>query len=87
MADKIKEIHMRNVPDKWQRLLLHLQNAPETAVRIVFPTSRKAAYARDSMRKSMYNQEWYSLLVTVRGCDVYVINIDRVQKVRLIDGK
>ena len=85
MADNVKAIQMRSVPGKWQKLLMHLQNSPETAFRIVFPTSGKAAYARDSMRKALYiRNEWFSLLVTAQGCDVYVINTDRVQKVRII---
>lgn len=87
MSERVKVIKMRNVPDKWQRLLLHLQNAPEGAFRIVFDNPNKAGYARDRLRRSMELKEWYSLLITTQGCNVYVINTKLVQKVRLENEK
>lgn len=84
MAD-VKIIKIQKCPDKWMQLLLYLQNSPQTSFRIEFPTKEKAAYARDKMRRTLYSRdEWFSLLITAHGSDVYVINMNRVQKARVL---
>ena len=82
--DKI--IILGNVPHKWQRLLLHLQNAVPDTFRCVFPDVETA---RDAGRKMLMvirrRLTWFNMEICVRGCDVYVIKTDRVQKVVIRD--
>lgn len=72
---------------KWQRLLLYMQNKPHEAFIIKFDDVKDARAAMLRLRRAIdYNPSWYNLDMFQRGCNVYVIKPDKAQKVVIQDG-
>ena len=72
---------------RWQKLLLYMQNSPNVSFRIKLDDHDQANYAYQRLYKSMLNRPtWYNLVLCLRGCDIYVIKPDKAQKVVIQDG-
>lgn len=72
---------------RWQRLLLYMQNSPHTSFRMRFEDHDKARDTLQRLHKTMMNRpSWYDLVLCQRGCDIYVIKPDKAQKVVIQDG-
>ena len=72
---------------KWQKLLLYMQNKPHEAFIIKFDDAKEARIALLRLKRSIdYNPSWYNLDMFQRGCNVYVIKPDIAQKVVITDG-
>ena len=87
VADKkTQEISLKKVPHKWLKLMLHLQNSAQGVFRLVFPDVKAAKDAQHRMHNMMdAHPGWFQMLITQRGCDVYVIKNQCVQKVVIRD--
>ena len=72
---------------KWQRLLLYMQNSPNTLFRMKFNSHEKARDTYQRLHKAMLSRPtWYNLILCIRDCDVYVIKPDKAQKVVIHNG-
>jgi hypothetical protein len=72
---------------KWQKILLFMQNKPHEAFIIKFTDVKDARIAMMRLKRSMdYNPSWYNLDMFQRGCNIYVIKPDKAQKVVIQDG-
>ena len=72
---------------KWQRLLLYMQNSTNSSFRMKFNSHEEAKDAYQRMHKAMSSRPtWYNLILCIRDCDVYVIKPDKAQKVVIQDG-
>lgn len=67
---------------KWQKILLYMQNKPHEAFIIKFTDVKEARIALLRLKRSVaYNPSWYNLDMFQRGCNIYVIKPDNAQKV------
>ena len=67
---------------KWQMLLLYMQNSPNASFRMKFDNHDQARDTYQRLHKTMLNRPtWYNLIICIRDCDVYVIKPDKAQKV------
>ena len=83
----IKEINLNRTPDKWMKLMLHLQNAVPGVFQLIFPDAETARKAANRMSTAVdRHPTWFQMLVAQRGCSVYVIKTQHVQKVVIKDG-
>lgn len=85
MAQMIK---LGRTPGKYLRLMHHFQNGLPGAYHVMFSNAESARKASARMKNTMdRNPGWFSLVIIQRGCDVYVIKTQHVQKVVIDDGK
>lgn len=72
---------------KWQKLLLYMQNSPNTLFRIKFDNHDQASDTYNRLHKAMLSRpSWYNLILCERGCDIYVIKPDKARKVVITYG-
>ena len=80
-------IHLNNVPEKWVKLLLQLQNALPGAFQLVFPDAKTAQSASSRIRAAIDRYPvWFHMVICQRDRCVYVIKTQYVQKVMIRDG-
>lgn len=79
-------VNLARTPDKWLRLMLHFQNSIPTIFRITMPDKESAKFVRARLDHVQVRQPtWFNMLVILRGCDVFVVKLDRVQEVVIKD--
>lgn len=76
-------IDLIDIPDKWQKLMFHIANRPETVVRCSFIDAKTAGLGARRMMAARGNRlSWFrDLLITTRGADVYVVKVGKAKKV------
>ena len=76
-------IDLIDIPDKWQKLLLHIANTPETVVRCSFIDAKTAGLAaRRLVAARGSRSSWFrDLLITAKGGEVYVVKVGKAKKV------
>lgn len=83
---EVRHVNMAKVPEKWQKLMLWFQNTPGAVFRCTFPdrqTAKKHVHAMESVINR--HPSWFTLLVSLRGNDIYVIRTEKAQKVVILD--
>jgi hypothetical protein len=81
-------VNLGRTPEKWLKLMLHLQNSMPSTFRLVFPDEASASNAGSKLIRVIQRQPtWFDVVITRRGCDVYVIKTQDVQKVVIVDEK
>lgn len=77
---------MNRTPDKWLKLMLHMRNAPPAIHHCIFPNADASQGAANRMRNVARNHPtWCPMTIIQRGCDVWVIKEEFVQKVVIND--
>ena len=72
---------------KWQRLLLMIQNSPHASFRIAFKDNEEARTVLQKLYRAIWDRpSWFNLVLCQRGCDIYIIKPDKAQKVVILDG-
>ena len=72
---------------KWQRLLLYMQNSPSATFVIEYDDYEQAKVAMHRMyRAILHNPTWYDLTIIQRKCTLYIIKPGKAQKVVILDG-
>lgn len=80
----VEVISLSNVPEKWLKLMLHLQNSSPGAFQLIFPSAKEAKNASKSMWAVMKrNPTWFPLVLMQRDCSIYVIKTQYVRKVMI----
>lgn len=75
-------IDLTDIPDKWNKLMLHIANQPETVVKCRFLDEATARMASNGMRAAAVRRpSWFNLLIAARGADVYVVKVGKAKKV------
>lgn len=73
---------------KWQRLLLYMQNKQDAVFTMDFDDYEEARLVMHRLHRSMqYNPTWYNLTIIQRKGTLYIIKPDKAQKVVIVDGK
>jgi hypothetical protein len=86
IMSKTQVINLHNLPDKWLKLMLHIQNSVPNVFQLTFPDDKTARTAGNRMNMVMSRHpSWFNLMVCQRGCEVYVAKINNVQKVVIKD--
>jgi hypothetical protein len=84
--NKTQVICLNRTPEKWMKLMLHLQNAIPGVFQLVFPDEKAASGAAKCMVELVNRRPtWFKMLVIKRGCTVCVIKTQYVQKVVIKD--
>ena len=79
-------INMRGAHNKWLKLLLKLQNALPNAYRLILPDYESARKATHSITSTIERHPtWLKMVVTQRGCMIYLIKTDSIQDVHLVE--
>jgi hypothetical protein len=72
---------------KWQRLLLYIQNTPGVVFTMEFDDYEEARCVMMRLYRSIaYNPTWYNLTIIQRKGTLYIIKPDMAQKVVIVDG-
>lgn len=84
--NKTQTINMAKVPDRWLKLMLHLQNAVPGVFQLIFPDVEAARKANRRISSVVERHpSWFPMVVCQRDCCVYVIKTQYVQKVVIRD--
>lgn len=84
--NKTQVINLGQTPEKWLKLMLHLQNAIPGVFQLIFPDVEAARKATHRMTNAVdRHSEWFHLIICQRGCGVYVIKTQYIQQVVLKD--
>lgn len=67
----------------YQNLLLHLQNSTTDVFVLEFPDAKTAKVFSTRIASEVVRHDWYSLVVTLRGSKIYVVNTRCAQRVVL----
>jgi hypothetical protein len=72
---------------KWQRLLLYMQNSPQVSFKMQFDNREEARATYQRLRKSILAKPtWFSLLLFLRDTEIYIVKPDKARKVVVVDG-
>lgn len=77
----IKEFDMLGVPDKWLALMNHIRHSAPAVYQLTFAdrdTAEKSA--RKIYTTMVRNPTWFEVEIIRKGCDVYIIKKDCIQK-------
>lgn len=84
--NKPQVINMAKVPEKWLKLMLHLQNAVPGVFQLIFPDATTARKANDKICAVIdRNPTWFHLLILQRKTSIFVIKTQHMQKVVVKD--
>jgi hypothetical protein len=79
---KTEVVKLGRTPEKWLKLMLHLQNSIPSTFRLVFTDEASASDAGSKLNRVIQRQPtWFNTVITRRGCDIYIIKTQGVQKV------
>ena len=82
----IKEINMRGAHNKWLALMNHIRHSAPVVYQCIFPDAQKAQDAVRCMLVAVErNPTWFKVLILRRGCNVFVIKEDQIQKAVIVD--
>ena len=83
--DNVQVINLVDVPNGWLKLMLHFQNSTKhTVFRCTFPNKDAAVKANHMMCEVIRRRStWFDLIVALRGCDVYVVKVNRAKNVEV----
>ena len=82
----IKEINMCGVTHKWLALMNYIRHSAPAVYQINFPDSKKASDVAKRLYSTVErNPTWFDVVIINKGCTVYVIKNDNIQKVVLKD--
>lgn len=72
---------------KWQRLLLYIQNTHGAVFTMEFDDYEEARCVMTRLYRSiLYNPTWYNLTIIQRKGTLWIIKPDMAQKVVIVDG-
>lgn len=75
-------VKVPKVPQRWQKLLLYLQNRIPDAFVLEFPDAVAAKRAASCISRVLSDGvPGCSMISTQRGCNVYVVKLQNAQKV------
>jgi len=83
---KTEVIKMSGTSEKWLKLMLHLQNSLVGTYQLTFRDVEAARNAAKSIKAVMdKDPTWFQLVSLQRGCNIYIIKTQFVQKVVICD--
>ena len=83
---KTEVINLGRTPEKWLKLMLRLQNSLIGTYQLTFPDVETARNAAKNIKAVMdKDPTWFQLVSIQRGCNIYVIKTQHVQKVVIRD--
>jgi hypothetical protein len=83
---KTKIIKVGTATHRWLKLMLHLYNAPAAVHHCVFSEADAACDAANRMRHVVTEHPtWCPMTIMQRGCNVWIIKNDHIQKVVITD--
>lgn len=81
---KTQMINLGRDSERWLKLMLHLQNSLPGVFRCMFDDEQTARTAAHRMCANINRHpSWFNMVVCQRGCEVYVIKTQYVQKVMI----
>ena len=82
----IKAIRVSGVHNKWLALLNHIRHSAPAVYQITFSTSRQAGDSAKYMTATMErNPTWFEMAIVHKGCNVWVIKSEHIQKAVIVD--
>lgn len=83
---KPKIINVNQTHEKWMKLVLHLYNAPPAVHHCIFQDADTGIRAASAMRNIVNSHPtWFPITIIQRGCDVWVIKNESIQKAVIHD--
>lgn len=87
MPNEIKVKLGASKSQKWQKLLLYMQNRPDAVFTMEFDDYEEARCVMMRLYRSIqYNPTWYNLTIIQRKGTLYIIKPDKAKKVVVADG-
>ena len=83
--DNVQVIDIVGVSEGWMKLMQHFQNHPHYQVfKVITPNKEEAIKVRHMLSEVIRRRpSWFDMIITSRGCDVYVVKLNRVRTVEV----